>query len=172
MRRKGKVFRPIAIPFFQNFALTLFLLVSVLLIPGCKKQEEQIARAPTPTPTPQCTAIDPRPFINQGTTTSLGTHEACVPVGQCTGTQIDTEKKIAQDYCESTENATCRPGAGCSGNRSCKAVYDAANSSSVHIRSCVAGAAGPPGCPAGEQLCKCNLFVTGRGKLDCDCGCR
>ena len=170
MRRKSKVLRNIDFKRFQLSALSVFLLVSVLFISGCQKEKEEITRRPQPTPTPECTEIDPAPFRNQGTTTRLSTQEVCVSVGQCVGTQIGTENKIAQKYCESTQNSTCRPGRCNRG--SCKAIYDVANSSSVHIQSCVAGAQGPPACGAREQLCKCTLVVTGRGELDCDCDCR
>jgi len=112
----------------QISALAVFLIVSVLFILGCDDEKDGIAGAPTPTPTP-CTSIDPPVFVNQGALTPLGRREACVPVGECVATLIETEKKIAKKYCERTENITCGPGTCSSG--SCEAVYDADNSQSA-----------------------------------------
>lgn len=166
MRVKGEslVFRSL-----QLFVLAIFLIGVAAFITGCEKEKQEISRAPTPTPTP-CAAIDPPPFVNQNATTRLGTYEVCVPAGQCVATQVDTENKMAQAYCDSTESATCRPGSCSSG--SCKPAFDEQNSPFLYIRGCAAGAAGPPGCNAGEELCKCTLYVPPRKQIDCDCECR
>ncbi len=166
MSGKGK---SLAIGFLQISALAIFLLVAVLFTSGCEKEKQEIARAPIPTPTP-CTSIDPPAFTNQASVARLGRRTECVPVGECVGTNVDTENKMARNYCEQNYTTTCRPGS-CS-SRSCKPVFDSVNSVSVNIGGCAAGAAGPPGCAAGEELCKCDLSVAPRGVLDCDCGCR
>ncbi len=166
MRGKGK---SLALGFFRISALAVFLVVGVVFTSGCEKEKQEIARAPIPTPTP-CTSIDPPAFRNQAATTPLARREVCVPIGECVATNANTENKIAEHYCNQSYSTTCRPGS-CS-RRSCKAVFDSGNSVSVNIRGCAAGAAGPPGCAAGEELCQCDLSVAPRGVLDCDCGCR
>lgn len=171
MRRNGKVMRNVDFTCFQISALTVFLLLSVIFVSGCQKEKEQITRRPPPTPTPQCTAINPPAFRNQAAVTPLARREVCVPVGECVAANTDTRDKMALHYCVQSESRTCRPGGGCSSG-SCKPVFDSANSTGVDIAGCAAGAAGPPGCAAGEELCKCDLSIAPRGVFDCDCGCR
>ena len=166
MRGNG---RSLFVSFTRILVLAVLVIGGAFLITGCDKEKQEIARAPTPTPVP-CTSIDPPAFVNQNVATRLGTYEVCVPLGQCVATQVDTENKMAQKYCDNTESATCRPGA--CGSGSCKPVFDEQNSPFLYIRGCTTGAAGPPGCNAGEELCKCTLYVPPRKQIDCDCGCR
>lgn len=166
MRGRGKssVFR-----FSRFFALAVLIVGGAVFITGCEKEKQEISRAPIPTPTP-CTSIDPPAFRNQASTTPLARREVCVPVGECIATNANTKSKIAENYCNQFYTSTCRPGS-CS-SRSCKPAFDSGNSTGVNIAACASGAAGPPACAAGEELCKCDLSVAPRGVLDCDCGCR
>ena len=167
MRGKGT---SIEVWFSMVITLVLFFIVTGFVITGCEKEKQEISRAPNPTPTP-CAAIDPTPFRNQGAHTRLGTYEVCVTAGKCAATQVDTENKIAQAYCTSTQSATCRPGDCGLTSRSCKPVFDVQNSPQLYIRGCSVTAVGPPSCNAGEELCKCTLYIPPRKELDCDCGC-
>ena len=166
MRGKGE---SIALRLCQILALSFLVIGGAVLITGCEKEKQEIAKSPRPTPTP-CPVIDPPAFVNQSAHTRLGTSQVCVTAGKCVATQVDTENKMAGKYCDRNHTATCQPGNCSSG--SCKPKFDVNQSSFLYIRGCSVQALGPPACAVGEELCECTLYVSPRGELDCDCGCR